>query len=61
MNFATKTPQTQRLIRAIWLIVFLVAFLAPTTDADEGLLGSLQGVAIQTETDGVLYPWQRVT
>ncbi len=61
MNFATKTSQTQRFIWAIWLIVMLVAFLAPTRDADEGIFGSLQGVATHQETDGVLYPWQRVT
>ena len=61
MNCATKTPQTQRLIWFIWLIVLLVAILAPVTAAEDGVPTSLLGIATQTGSDGVLYPWQRVT
>ena len=61
MNFATKTSQTQRFIWVIWLIVLLVALLAPATVAEDGVAASLLGVTTQRETDGVLYPWQRVT
>ena len=61
MNFATKTSRTQQCIWAIWLIVFLAAILVPTTDVDEGISSSLQGVTIQAEADGVLKPWQRGT
>jgi hypothetical protein len=60
MNFATKTSQTQRFIWVIWLIVLLVAWLAPATGAEDGVPASLLGVTTQRETDGVLYPWQRV-
>jgi transposase len=60
MNFATKTSRTQRLIWAIWLIVFLVAILAPATNVKDGYASALLGVATHTETEGVLYPWQRV-
>jgi hypothetical protein len=61
MNFATKTSQTQALIWVIWLIVLLVALFTPATAVEEGGTPSLLGVAVQRETDGVLYPWQRVT
>jgi hypothetical protein len=61
MNFATKTSQTQQFIWVIWLIVLLVALLAPATVAEDGVAASLLGVTTQRETDGVLYPWQRVT
>jgi transposase len=61
MNCATKTAQTQRLIWFIWLIVLLVAILAPVTAAEDGVPTSLLGIATQTGSDGVLYPWQRVT
>jgi transposase len=61
MNFATKTSQTQRFIWVIWLIVLLMALFAPATAAEDSFSTSLLGVATQTETDGVLYPWQKVT
>ena len=61
MNFATKTSQTQPIIWVIWLIVLLMALFTPATVAEDEFSASLQGVTTQTETDGVLYPWQRVT
>jgi len=61
MNFATKTSQTQPIIWVIWLIVLLMALFTPATVAEDEFSASLLGVTTQTETDGVLYPWQRVT
>jgi transposase len=61
MNFATKPSQTQPLIWVIWLIVLLVTLFTPTATSENESSPSLLGVATQTETDGVLYPWQRVT
>ncbi|MCJ7702793.1 MAG: IS1634 family transposase [Anaerolineales bacterium] len=61
MNCATKPSRTQRLIWAIWLIVFLVAILRPATVAEDGFFASLLGVALQTERGEPLYPWQRGT
>jgi hypothetical protein len=60
MNCATKPSRTQLLIWASWLIVFLVASLAPAAVA-ENWSSSLLGVALQTEKGEPLYPWQRGT
>jgi len=61
MNCATKTSQTQRYIWAIWLIVILVALLAPVAVAEDRNSWSLLGVALQAEQGVPLYPWQRGT
>jgi transposase len=61
MNCATKPSRTQRLIWAIWLIVFLVALLSPAIVGVDGSTSSLLGVATHAEGDGVLYPWQGYT
>lgn len=59
MNFATKLTRTQIKAWIIWLVVIVIALLAPFAGIEnQGMSALLPGVVTHHEEDGSLFPWR---